>query len=78
MITLIDLIESTTWIKPEEHMKVTIWHRDKIYNEGEWEDIELNVKNLAKYGLYYVHDIDVDWCNNGTDIYLGCLICEDM
>lgn len=75
MITLTELIEATTWLKPEDHMKVTLWNKSKIYEKEEFESIELNVYNLAKYGNYLVSDIDIEEYDDGS--FLDCLIRKD-
>ena len=75
MITLTELIEATTWLKPEDHMKVVLWNKSRIYEKEEFENIELNVYNLAKYGNYLVSDIDIEEYDDGS--FLGCLIRKD-
>lgn len=62
-MTLIDLINSVCWSEPQDHMKVTLF--DKVAyvkndDEHNWEEIELNVKNVAKYGNCIVRDIDIE------------------
>ena len=76
MITLIQLIDATTWLKPQDHMKVSIWDKSKIYEEEEFTDIELTVRNLARYGDYLVSDIDTDFNSEGDPI-LTCMIRKD-
>ena len=75
MITLTELIEATTWLKPEDHMKVTLWNKSKVYEKEEFENIELNVYNLAKYGNYLVSDIEIEEYDDGS--FLRCLIRKD-
>lgn len=75
MITLTELIKATTWLKPEDHMKVVLWNKSRIYGKEEFENIELNVYNLAKYGNYLVSDIDIEEYDDGS--FLGCLIRKD-
>ena len=75
MITLTELIEATTWLKPEDHMKVTLWNKSRIYEKEEFESIELNVYNLAKYGNYLVSDIEIEEYDDGS--FLSCLIRKD-
>lgn len=75
MITLTELIEATTWLKPEDHMKVTLWNKSKVYEKEEFESIELNVYNLAKYGNYLVSDIEIEEYDDGS--FLSCLIRKD-
>ena len=41
MITLCELIEATTWLKPQDHMKVSLWDKSRIYDEDEVVDIDL-------------------------------------
>ncbi len=81
MITLTELINATTWLKPQDHMKVTLWNKSKAYGEEEFEefeDIELNVKNLAKYGDYFVSDIDIEiFLEDEETCYLVCFIWKD-
>ena len=72
MIILNDLVAATAWTKPEEHIKVQIWHKDKVYEKNEWEDIDLTVKNLSKYGLWYIEDIDIEEYEDSN--YLNCVI----
>lgn len=75
MITLTELIKATTWLKPEDHMKVTLWNKSRIYEKEEFESIELNVYNLAKYGDYWVSDLDIEECED--EVFLSCLIWKD-
>ena len=75
MITLAQLIEATTWLQPQDHMKINLWDKSKIYEEGEFQEIELNVRNLAKYGDYYVSDIDIESYGENEPV-LTCMILE--
>ena len=75
MITLMELIDTTTWLRPQEHMKITLWDKSKIYEPDEFKDIELNVYNLAKYGNYNVSDIDIEYIDD--DAYLSCMIWRE-
>lgn len=77
MITLIELIDATTWLKPQDHMKVTVWDKSKVYEEEEYKDIDLTVYNLAKYGNYLVSDIDIEKYENDGEVYLSCLVREN-
>ena len=76
MITLAQLIQSTTWLQPQDHMKISLWDKSKIYEEGEFVDLELNVRNLAKYGNYWVDDIDIEVCEGDKPV-LACMIWKD-
>jgi hypothetical protein len=76
MITLCELIEATTWLKPQDHMKVSLWDKSRVYDEDEFVDIDLTVRNLAKYGSYFVGDIDVDYNSKG-ELILTCMIWKD-
>ena len=71
MITLGELINATTWLQPQDHMKVSVWDKSKVYSEDEFEDIELTVKNIAKYANYYVSDIDIEYIDGNE----ACLVC---
>ena len=73
MITLAELINATTWLQPQDHIKVSLWDKSKVYEENEFEDIELNVKNLAKYANYYVRDIDIEYIDD-REANLTCII----
>ena len=73
MITLTELIDATTWLQPQDHIKVSLWDKSKVYEENEFEDIELNVKNLAKYANYYVRDIDIEYIDD-REANLTCII----
>ena len=79
MITLLEFINATTWLEPQDYVKVCLWDKSKTYSDedGEFKDILLNVKNLAKYGNYYVSNIDIETDNNNYKTYLSCMICED-
>ena len=73
MITLIELINATAWLEPQDHLKVCIWDKTKMYEDfGEFKDIKLNVYTLAKYGNYYVSDIDVEYYPDEDKTYLSC------
>jgi hypothetical protein len=71
-----ELVNATAWLSPQDHMKVTIWDKSKVYEEGEYTNIDLTVYSLAKYGNYFVSDIDVEQERNG-ELYLSCSIRED-
>ena len=61
-MTLNDLINSTCWLNPEEHMTASIFNKEAYLEdnlEKAWIDIELNVRNIAKYGNYTVGNIDI-------------------
>lgn len=76
MITLIELINATTWLQPQDHIKICVWDKSKVYEEkGEFTDIELSVRSLAKYGDYFVSDIDIEVIDN--EPYLSCMIWKD-
>ena len=77
MITLIQLVESTAWLQPQDHIKVNLWDRTKVYEDGEYKDIELNVRNLAKYGDYWVTDLDIEEYKDEDKVFLSCLIWKD-
>lgn len=76
MITLMQLIEATAWLQPQEHIKVSLWDKSKLYEDGEYKDIELNVRNLARYGDYWVTDLDIEY-DDGDNAYLSCMIWKD-
>lgn len=76
MITLADFISATAYLEPQEHMKVTLWDKTKIYEEDEFEDIILNVRSLAKYKDYYVRDIDVEHYEDCGSV-LSCMIYKE-
>lgn len=76
MITLVELIDATTWLQPQDHIKVTVWDKSNIYEENEFIDIELNVRNLAKYGDYCVSDIDIEFYGKDEPV-LACMIWKD-
>lgn len=70
-MTLIDLINATCWTEPQEHIKVSLFDKEAYTNfddEHAWEEIDLNVHNLAKYGNCEVNDIDVE------DGFLVCCV----
>ena len=75
MITLHDLIESTCWSDPQEHIKIALWYPENVYNDDKQEfvDIEFNVRSVLKYKDYIVHDIDIEMSNNDKPI-LTCLL----
>lgn len=73
MITLMELVKATAWTQPQEHMKVSIWNKSKIYEKDEFEDITLTVKTLAEYGDCPISDIDVETDKDGY-LWLSCLI----
>ena len=76
MITLIELVNATTWLQPQDHMRVCVWDKSKVYEEkGEFTDIELNIRNLAKYSDYFVSDIDIESYND--EPVLSCLIRKE-
>ena len=78
MIILMQLVDATTWLQPQDHMEIDLWNKDKIYEYGEDEfrKIELNVKTLAKYGNYQVKDIDIT-DNEDGELCLYCTIWKD-
>lgn len=76
MVTLIELIDSTTWLQPQDHMEVHLWDKSKIGEEDEFKDIELNIRNLAKYGNYIINELDIDYNKDGEPI-LFCYICKE-
>jgi hypothetical protein len=72
MITLVELINATTWLEPQDHIKIVLWDKSKVYEDtGEFTSIDFNIRNLAKYGNYWVSDIDIE------DGKLTCLIWKD-
>lgn len=73
MITLAELIDATTWLKPQDHIKITLWNKDKAYTDKEFEDLDVDVKNVAKYADYYVSDIDIEFVDE-YNTYLTCMI----
>lgn len=73
MITLAELIEATTWLRPQERIRITLWDKSKVYCEEEFKDIDLDVYNLARYGNYFVSDIDVEK-NDDEELFLTCMI----
>ena len=75
MITLMQLIEATAWLQPQDHIKINLWDRTKVYEDDEYKDIELNVRNLAKYGDYWVTDLDIEEYED--KIFLSCSIWKD-
>ena len=77
MITLIELIDATTWLQPQDHIKASVWDKSKVYEEKEFEDIILNVKTLAKYGNSWVSDIDIEVDSETNEPYLTCMIWKD-
>jgi hypothetical protein len=76
MITLVELINATAWLKPQEHIKISLWDKSKLYEDGEYTDIELTVCNLAKYANYSVGDLIVEY-DNKDNAYLSCTIWKD-
>ena len=61
-MTLSDLINSTCWLNPEQHMTVSIFNKEAYAEddlENAWVNIDLNVRNIAKYGNYTVGNIDI-------------------
>ena len=47
-MTLSDLINSTCWLNPEQHMTVSIFNKEAYAEddlENAWVNIELNVRN---------------------------------
>lgn len=78
MITLMELVRATGWLEPQNHIKVTLWNKDKVYEDDEFQDIDLNVYNFARYGDFWVQDIDIEWYqNNDKNPELSCLIWKD-
>ncbi len=76
MITLMQLIEATAWLQPQEHMKISLWDKSKLYENDEYRDIELTVRNFAKYANYQVGDLDIEY-DNKDNAYLSCMIWKD-
>lgn len=62
-MTLNDLIKSTCWTKPEDHIRISLFDR-ATYIDGDelkaFVSIPLTVRNLAIYGNCEVKEIDVD------------------
>lgn len=76
MITLHELVDSVAWLQPQEHMKISLWDKSKIYEDNEYKDIELNIRNLAKYADYWVGDLDIEY-DDKDNAYLSCMIWKD-
>lgn len=76
MITLRELVDSVAWLQPQEHMKITLWDKSKLYEDGEYKDIELTIRNFAKYADYWVSDLDIEY-DNKNNAYLSCMIWKD-
>ena len=76
MFTLMQLINATTWLQPQDHMEVDLWDKDKVYEDDEFEKIELNIKTLAKYGNHQVKDIDVT-INDDGEPFLYCMVWKN-
>lgn len=76
MITLIELIEATAWLQPQEHIKINLWDKTKVCEDDEYKNIKLNIRNLAKYGNYWVTDLDIEY-DNEDNAYLSCSIWKD-
>ena len=75
MITLCQLVDSVAWLEPQDHIKISLWDKSKLYESGEYKDIELNIRNLAKYGDYWVSDLDIEKYKD--EVFLSCLIWKD-
>lgn len=75
MITLCQLVDSVAWLEPQDHIKISVWDKSKLYKAGEYKDIELNIRNLAKYGDYWVSDLDIEKYKD--EVFLSCLIWKD-
>ena len=75
MITLHDLIESTSWRDPQEHIKIALWYPENVYDDDkrEFVDIEFNVRSALKYKNYIVHDIDIEMSSDNEPILI-CLL----
>jgi len=76
MITLCQLIDSVAWLNPQEHMKISLWDKSKLYENDEYRDIELTVRNFAKYANYQIGDLDIEY-DNKDNAYLSCMIWKD-
>lgn len=75
MITLRELVDSVAWLQPQEHIKISLWDKSKLYEDGEYKDIELTIRNFAKYANYWVGDIDIEEYEN--KVLLSCTIWKD-
>ena len=76
MITLCELVNSVAWLQPQEHMKISLWDKTRVCEDDEYKDIELNIRNLAKYGDYWVNDLDIEY-DDRDNAYLSCIIWKD-
>ncbi len=76
MITLAELIGATAWLKPQDHMKISLWDKSKLYEDDEYKDIELTIRNFAKYADYWIDDLDIEY-DNKDNAYLSCMIWKD-
>lgn len=76
MITLCQLIDSVAWLRPQDHMKISLWDKSKLYEDGEYKDIELTVRNFARYANYWVGDLDIEY-DDENNAYLNCTIWKD-
>lgn len=76
MITLHDLIESTSWLDPQKHIRIALWYPENVYDDDKQEfvDVEFNVKSALKYKNYTVHDIDIEM--NKNEPILSCLLVK--
>lgn len=67
-MTLSDLINSTCWLNPENHMTASIFNKEAYIEDDldkAWINIKLDVRNVAKYANYTVGNIDVIVDDNG-------------
>lgn len=76
MITLCQLIDSVAWLEPQNHIKISLWDKSKLYEDGEYRDIGLTIRNLAKYANYLVGDLDIEH-DSKNNAYLSCTIWKD-
>lgn len=68
-ISLIDFINESGYMNPEEHIVVTMCYPDEQNNSVDFKDIELNIKNLAYYGSYPIHNILIE--DNMLNVYIN-------
>lgn len=76
-MTLSDLIKSTCWTKPEDHIRISLFDRDTYIDNDELEaftPIPLTVRNIAIYGNYEVKELDVERDSNGGMLFLSGII----
>ena len=75
MITLMEFVNATAWLRPQDHMQIVLWNKSKVYEKDEFENIEFNIRNFAKYGNYWVDDIDI--VERNGKVLLCCSIWKD-